>query len=95
MHGWLPVCGSLELNEGYRWSYLRGLTLSNGRVYDDLPNEMRRLFRDVLATLLESKELMCAFGFVINELLHETDELWELAAKIEPQLRKLMVAWDK
>lgn len=55
------------------------IDLSNGRGYADLLNEVRRLFRDVLATLLESKELMRAFAFVVNELLHETDELWELA----------------
>ena len=45
-------------------------------------------------TSLERDELLRALGCVINGLLSEVDEVQELAAKVEPQLRMLTVAWD-
>jgi hypothetical protein len=73
----------------------RGLPSSNGRGFDALPNEVRELFRNALVTSLEREELMRALGVVIEGLLHEANEFQELAAKVEPQLRELTVAWDK
>jgi hypothetical protein len=39
-------------------------------------------------------ELLRALGSAIEGLVCEADEVHELAAKVEPQLRKLAVAWD-
>lgn len=72
----------------------RGLPSSNGRGYDALPNEVLELFRNALVISLEREELMRALGIAINGLLYETDEFQELAARVEPQLRELTVAWD-
>ncbi len=36
-----------------------------------------------------------ALGYAIEGLLREVGEVQELAAKVEPQLRKLTVAWDR
>jgi hypothetical protein len=46
-------------------------------------------------TSLERDELLRALGYAIERLLREGDEVQELAAKVEPQLRKLTVAWDR
>jgi len=73
----------------------RGLSSSNGRGFDALPNEVRDMFRDALVTSLEREELLRALGVVIDGLLHEREGVEELAAKVEPQLRELTVAWDK
>jgi hypothetical protein len=71
-----------------------GLLTSNGRGFDNLPAEVRDVFKNALVTSLERDELLRALGCVINELLGEVDEVQELAAKVEPQLRMLTVAWD-
>jgi hypothetical protein len=71
-----------------------GLLTSNGRGFDTLPAEVRDVFKYALVTSLERDELLRALGCVINGLLGEADEVQELAAKVEPQLRMLTVAWD-
>lgn len=73
----------------------RGLPAYYGRGFDDLPAEVRNLFLGALVTSLERDELLRALGCAINGLLHEVDEVRELAAKVEPQLCQLMVAWDR
>jgi hypothetical protein len=73
----------------------RGLPANYGRGFDDLPPDVRDGFRSALVTSLERDELLRALGCAIEGLLREGDELHELAAKVEPQLRKLMVAWDR
>ncbi|MGA7194153.1 MAG: hypothetical protein WBW94_11015 [Anaerolineales bacterium] len=71
-----------------------GLLTSNGRGFDNLPAEVRDVFKSALVTSLERDELLRALECVINGLLNEVDEIQELAAKVESQLRMLTVAWD-
>ena len=72
----------------------RGITASHGRGFDDLPPEVRNTFMSALVTSMERDELLRALGCAIEGLLHEVDEVRELAIKIEPQLRELTAAWD-
>jgi hypothetical protein len=72
----------------------RGLAAVYGRGFDDLPPEIRNAFISTLVTSLERDELLRALRCVIEGLLHEVDEVQELAAKVEPQLRELMVTWE-
>ncbi len=48
-----------------------------------------------LVTSLERDELLRALGCAIDGLLCEADEVQELAANVEPQLRMLTTAWDR
>ena len=66
-----------------------GLPTSYGRGFDDLPAETLGRFTCSLITALERDELLRALTCVIEGLLHETTEVQELAAKVEPQLRML------
>lgn len=73
----------------------RGLSSSNGRGFDALPNAVSDMFKDALVTSLKREELMRALGVVIDGLLHEREGVEELAAKVETQLHELTVVWDK
>jgi hypothetical protein len=73
----------------------RGLPASYGRGFDDLAPDVAAGFHDALVTALEPDELLRALGSAIEGLLREVDEVAELAARVEPQLRELMVAWDR
>lgn len=73
----------------------RGLPAYEGRGFDDLPPDVRDVFKSALVTSLERDELLRALGYTIEGLLCEVDEVQELAAKVEPQLRELAVAWDR
>jgi hypothetical protein len=73
----------------------RSLPPSHGRGYDELPAGVRDFFKGALVASLERDELLRALGIAIEGLLRETDEVQELAAKVEPQLRQLTVAWDR
>lgn len=72
----------------------RNLPTRNGRGYDSLPPDVRDVFQAALVASLERHELLRALGRAIEGLLRETDEVRELAAKVEPQLRELTAAWD-
>jgi hypothetical protein len=72
----------------------RGLAAYYGRGFDDLPTDVREAFKTTLVTSLERDELLRALDSTIERLLREVDEVQELAAKVEPQLRLLTVAWD-
>ncbi len=72
-----------------------GLPAHDGRGFDGLPAGVRDGFRAALVTSLDRDELMRALGSSIEQLLHEVDEVQALAAKVEPQLRMLMVEWDR
>jgi hypothetical protein len=72
----------------------RGLPASEGRGFDDLPADVRDGFRSTLVTSLEQDELLRALGCAIEGLLREGDQVQELAAKVESQLRMLTAAWD-
>jgi hypothetical protein len=71
----------------------RGLPARNGRGFDDLPAEVRTSFRDALARSLDPAELLRALGVAIAGLLHETEQVREIALRVEPQLRELTRAW--
>lgn len=72
----------------------RGLPAEYGRGFDGLPADVREPFKGTLVTSLERGELLRALGSTIEGLLHQVDDVQELAAKVEPQLRMLMVPWD-
>ena len=65
-----------------------------GRGFDALPPDISDEFRLALVTSLERDELLRALGCAIEGLLGEMEEVQELAAKVEPQLRSLTVAWE-
>src|SRR5260221_9929932 len=71
----------------------RGLSAVHGRGFDDLPADVRDRFKGALVTSLERDELLRALGCAIEGLLREGGEVQELAAKVEPELRKLTAAW--
>ena len=73
----------------------RGLPAVYGRGFDDLPPDVRDVFKSALVTSLERDELLHALGSAIEGLLQEVDEVQDLAAKVEPQLRELTVAWNQ
>jgi hypothetical protein len=72
-----------------------GLPVAHGRGFDDLPADVRDGLLSALVASLERDELLRALGCAIEGLLREGKQVQELATKIEPQLRKLMVAWDR
>lgn len=72
----------------------RGIPATYGRGFDDLPPDVRDSFSGALVTALGRDKLLRALGCAIEGLLRETDEVQELATKIEPQLRQLTAAWD-
>ncbi len=75
----------------------RGLPANNGRGFDDLPADVRDAFRGALARSLDPNELLRALGVAIAGLLREATqvaEMHELAAKVDPQLRELTLAWE-
>jgi hypothetical protein len=67
----------------------RGLPAHYGRGFDDLPVDVREAFSDAFVRSLDRHELLRALGEVIAGLLREADEVQALAAKVEPQLRRL------
>ena len=67
----------------------RNLPARYGRGFDDLPADVRDGFRDALVRSLERDELLRALGTAVAGLLREADEVRELAAKLEPELRAL------
>jgi hypothetical protein len=71
----------------------RGLPAIQGRGFDALPPDVSDEFRHALVTSLERDELLRALGCAIEGLLGDVEEVQELAAKVEPQLRQLTVAW--
>jgi hypothetical protein len=73
----------------------RGLPANHGRGFDALPSDVRDAFTSALVSSLERDELLRALGCAIEGLLREADDVQDLAAKIEPQLRQLTVAWDR
>lgn len=73
----------------------RGLSTSYGRGFDALPASVHNLFAPALVTSLERDELLRALNATIEGLLHVVDEVRELAAKVEPQLRMLAAEWDR
>jgi hypothetical protein len=73
----------------------RGLPAVQGRGFDALPAKVSKDFRRALVTSLDRDELLRALGCAIDGLLGEAEEVKVLAAKVEPQLRQLMVEWKQ
>ena len=73
----------------------RDLPAREGRGLDNLPADVRDRFQGALVTSTERDELLRALGRAINGLLREVDEVQALATKVEPQLRRLTVPWDR
>jgi hypothetical protein len=71
-----------------------GLPAYYGRGFDELPSQVRDPFKSTLVTSLERDELLRALSATIEGLLRETEEVRELALKVEPQLRMLTTTWD-
>jgi hypothetical protein len=70
----------------------RGLPATNGRSYDDLPEDVRAAFAGALARSLEPAELLRALESAIAGLLREAAEVEQLhaqAARVAPRLREL------
>jgi hypothetical protein len=62
---------------------------SDGRGFDQLPEETLALAQPTLVRSLEREELLRALGSAVELLLHEADEVRELASKIDRRLRGL------
>jgi predicted nucleotidyltransferase len=71
----------------------RDLPARYGRGFDDLPGSVRDTFASALVASLHREDLLRALSRAIEGLLGEVDEVQEFAAKLEPQLRMLTVAW--
>ena len=67
----------------------RDLPARYGRGFDDLPADVHDRFRGARVVSFDRGELERALAVAIDGLLHEADEVRELAAKVEPQLRML------
>jgi hypothetical protein len=72
----------------------RGLPARYGRGFDDLPAEVHDAFKSTLVTALEREELLRALRSAVTGLMGESEEVKSLAAKVEPQLRELIRAWE-
>ncbi len=69
----------------------RALPAVHSRGFDALPAEVSNSLLPALVTSLERDELLRALGCAIQGLLGEVEEVQELAAKVETQLRQLTV----
>ena len=68
----------------------RGLPAAYGRGFDELPPDLLDRFADTLVRSLERDELRRALGAAVHGLLGQTDDVRDLAARVEPQLRRLV-----
>lgn len=66
-----------------------GLELSEARGYDKLPQELLAQAQATLVRVVERDELLRSLGAAVELLLHETDEVRDLALQVEAQLRDL------
>jgi len=67
----------------------RGLKTSYGRGFDDLLPETLKRFNRILVGTLEKTELLNALGRCVEVLLHNSDDVSELATRLESQLQEL------
>jgi hypothetical protein len=66
-----------------------GLELDEARGFDKLPSELLARAKDTLINSVDQDELMRALSSAVELLLREADEVRDLAAKVEAQLRDL------
>ena len=88
---WLSAVRDCALNLACR---ARGLPANEARGFDDLPADLRERFAGALVSSLDRDELLRALTIAIECLLHEAGEARDLAAKAEPELRKLTANWS-
>lgn len=69
----------------------RGLPTSYARGFDDLPTEILEPFTGALVGELTRDNLMKALARTIDGVLRNSDDVRELALRLEPQLRELGV----
>jgi hypothetical protein len=67
----------------------RGLRTSYGRGFDDLPPDSLKEFTGTLVRSLEKMQLLQALGRCVEALLHNSEDVSELALKLAPQLHEL------
>jgi hypothetical protein len=67
----------------------RGLEHAYGRGFDQLPAEVRERFEPALVRSLAADQLLYALHAAVSGLLAETDDVADLAARVEPRLRVL------
>ena len=88
---WISEARNLALSLA---CHRRGLPSAHGRGLDDLPGEVRNKFANTFIASLERDELLRTLGLVIDGLLNEVEEVRDLAAQVEPQLRELTAEWN-
>jgi hypothetical protein len=69
----------------------RGLKTSYGRGFDDLPPEILKPFAKTLVGSLEGTQLLRALSKTIDELLHNSQDVRELASRLELGLHELVL----
>ena len=67
----------------------RGLNTSHGRGFDDLPGEVLESFTETLVCSLDREGLLQALGRTIDALLHNSQDVYDLASKLEGRLHEL------
>jgi len=67
----------------------RGLEHAYGRGFDELPADLKARFEPALVRSLEADQLLHALHAAVSGLLAETDDVADLAARVEPRLRSL------
>ena len=67
----------------------RGLNTSHGRGFDDLPGEVLRSFTETLVCSPDREGLLQALGRTIDGLLRNSQDVYELASKLEGRLHEL------
>ena len=67
----------------------RGLRTSYGRGFDDLPQQILESFRETLVCSLDRDRLLHALGRTIDGLLSNSQDVRQLATRLEVQLHEL------
>ena len=67
----------------------RGLPHEYGRGFDRLPADLKTRFEPALVRTLQADGLLHALHAAVSGLFAETDDVAELAARVEPRLREL------
>jgi hypothetical protein len=68
----------------------RGLEISNDRGFDQLPSEVLKPFAETLLGELSRDRLLKALDRTVDGLLLNSQDVREVALKLEPQLRRLV-----
>jgi hypothetical protein len=66
-----------------------GLEVREGRGFDKLPSQTLALGQAAIIRSIDREELLRALSVAVKLLLHEADDVREIAAKIDQQLRDL------